>query len=145
METWKSVHDALLDQTLALAKAAIDHDARPMGLATGLLEGRSSMPMSGDDLPVRNITSMGQDRLVEDTLSLIEYVSRGATIAIRRKWQIERLRLTDDVSRMASDLDALKRQVTAFNEMQRRSHGEREKDPPVKAAAQRGSPNPRKQ
>jgi hypothetical protein len=142
METWKSEHDALLDRTLALVKAAIDHDARPIGLAAGPLEGRSSMPMLGDDFPVRDVPAMGQDPVVEGTLSLIEHVSRRTTIAIRREWEVERLQLIDDVIRMASDLHNLKRQVAAFKEMQRRSRRERETASPARATAQRNAPSP---
>ena len=50
MKTWKSEQDLLLNRTLELVKAAINHDARPL-LLSGTRE-RSLSPMLGDEIAV---------------------------------------------------------------------------------------------
>jgi hypothetical protein len=131
MKTWKSEHDLLLDQTLALVKAAIDHDARallPSASYSSAAQERSLRPMLSDEILVEKTARMEQNPLVDDILSLIEHVSHGATKAIRIAWEAERLKVNDDIGRMASDLDTLRRQVNDFKETQQRFRREREED-----------------
>jgi hypothetical protein len=99
MTAWKSQQDLLLNRTLALVKAVIDHDARP--LLPGGIRGRSLRPMHGDEITVENTIRKERDPLVEDMLSLIEHVSQGESKANSTTWEAERLRVTDEISRMA--------------------------------------------
>lgn len=84
--------------------------------------------MLSDEILVEKTTRMEQNPLVDDILSLIEHVSHGATKAIRIAWEAERLKVNDDIGRMASDLDTLRRQVNDFKETQQRFRREREED-----------------
>ena len=67
MKTGKSEGDLLLDQTLALVKAAIDHDAASSSSARARLN-----PMLSNEIAAEKIARKEQDPLVEDILSLIE-------------------------------------------------------------------------
>ena len=64
--------------------------------------------------------------MVEDILSLIEHVSHEAPKATGTGWEAERLKITDDISRMASELNTLRSRVNDFKETQQRLHRERE-------------------
>jgi hypothetical protein len=99
MTAWKSQQDLLLNRTLALVKAVIDHDARP--LLPGGIRRRPLRPMHGDEITVENTIRKERDPLVEDMLSLIEHVSQGESKANSTTWEAERLRVTDEISRMA--------------------------------------------
>ena len=124
MKTWKSEQDLLLNRTLELVKAAINHDARPL-LLSGTRE-RSLSPMLGDEIAVEKPIRIERDPLVEGILSLIEHVSQSDSKSNATTWEAERLKVTDEISRMASDLDTLRRRVNDFKETQRRFHQERE-------------------
>jgi hypothetical protein len=67
-----------------------------------------------------------RDPLVEDILWLIEHVSHEASKASGTAWEAERLKITDDISRMASELNTLRSRVNDFKETQQRLHRERE-------------------
>jgi hypothetical protein len=114
MKTGKSERDLLLDQTLALVKAAIGHDAVSSGTAPG------------NEIAAEKIGRTERDPLVEDILSLIEHVSHEAPKANGTAWEVERLKITDDISRMASELDTLRSRVNDFKETQQRLHREQE-------------------
>jgi hypothetical protein len=116
MKTRKSECDLLLDQTLALVKAAIDHDA---------VSSRARLnPMLSNEIAAEKIARKEQDPLVEDILSLIEHVSTPK--ANGTAWEAERLKITDDISRMASELNTLRSRVNDFKETQQRLHRERD-------------------
>jgi hypothetical protein len=121
MKTGKSERDLLLDQTLALVKAAIDHDAVSSTTARARLN-----PMLSNEIAAEKIARTERDPLVEDILSLIEHVSHEASAANGTAWEAERLKITDDISRMASELNALRSRVNDFKETQQRLHRERE-------------------
>jgi hypothetical protein len=127
MKTWTSQQDLLLNRTLELVKAAIPHDARPLLLSE--TRERSLRPMLGDEIVAEKTIQIERDSLVEDILSLIEHVSQDDSKANATTWQAERLKVTDEISRMASDLDTLRRQVNDFKETQRKFHREREECP----------------
>jgi hypothetical protein len=132
MKMGKSERDLLLDQTLALVKAAIDHDALRQN------------PMLSNEIAAEKIARKEQDRLVEDILSLIEHVSHEAPKANGTTWEAERLKITDDISRMTAELNTLRSRVNDFKETQQRLH--RERDAPTTEAkaheTQRNSPKP---
>jgi hypothetical protein len=116
MKTRKSECDLLLDQTLALVKAAIDHDA---------VSSRARLnPMLSNEIAAEKIARKEQDPLVEDILSLIEHVSTPK--ANGTAWEAERLKITDDISRMTSELNTLRSRVNDFKETQLRLNRERE-------------------
>jgi hypothetical protein len=121
MKTGKSEGDLLLDQTLALVKAAIDHDAASSSSARARLN-----PMLSNEIAAEKIARTERDPLVEDMLSLIEHVSHEAPKANGTAWEAERLKITDDISRMASELNTLRSRVNDFKETQQRLHRERE-------------------
>jgi hypothetical protein len=121
MNAWKSGRDLLLDQTLALVKAAIDHDAVSSSTARARLN-----PMLSNEIAAEKIARTERDPLVEDILSLIEHVCRGAPKANGTAWEAERLKITDDISRMASELNTLRSRVNDFKETQQRLHRERD-------------------
>jgi hypothetical protein len=121
MKTGKSEPDLLLDQTLALAQAAIDHDAVSSGTARARLN-----PTLSNETAAEKIARTERDPLVEDTLSLIEHVSHEAPKANGRAREAERLKFTDDINRMASELKTLRSRVNDFKETQQRLHRERE-------------------
>jgi hypothetical protein len=121
MKTGKSERDLLLDQTLALVKAAIDDDARSSSAARAHLN-----PMLSNEIATEKIARTERDPLVEDISSLIENVSHEAPKASGTAWEAERLKITDDISRMASELNTLRSQVNDFKETQQRLHRERE-------------------
>jgi hypothetical protein len=114
MKTGKSERDLLLDQTLALVKAAIDHDAVSSSAARARLN-----PMLSNELAAEKIARTERDPLVEDVLSLIEHVSHEAP-ANGTAWEAERLKITDDISRMATELNTLRSRVNDFKETQQR-------------------------
>jgi hypothetical protein len=115
MITSKSEHDLLLDQTLALVRAAIDHDA-----------GARLEPGLSNEIAAEKVARTEADPLVEDILSLIEHVSHEAPKANGTTWEAERLKITDDVNRMAVELNALRSRVNDFKETQQKLHRERE-------------------
>jgi hypothetical protein len=121
MKTGKSERDLLLDQTLALVKAAIGHDAVSSSTARARLN-----PRLGNEIAAEKIARTERDPLVEDILSLIEHVSHEAHKANGTAWEAERLKITDDISRMASELNTLRSRVNDFKETQQRLHRERE-------------------
>ena len=82
MKTGKSERDLLLDQTLALVKAAIDHDAVSSSAARARLN-----PMLSNELAAEKIARTERDPLVEDILSLIEHVSHEAHKANGTAWE----------------------------------------------------------
>ena len=114
MKTGKSERDLLLDQTLALVKAAIDHDAVRQN------------PMLSNEIAAEKIARTERDPLVENMLSLIEHVSHEAPKATGTTWEAERLKITDDISRMTAELNTLRSRVNDFKETQQRLHRERE-------------------
>ena len=129
MKTGKSERDLLLDQTLALVKAAIDHDA---------VSSRARLnPMLSNEIAAEKIARKEQDPLVEDILSLIEHVSTPK--ANGTAWEAERLKITDDISRMASELNTLRSRVNDFKETQQRLHREREEYSATTMAKARGT------
>jgi hypothetical protein len=132
MKTGKSERDLLLDQTLALVKAAIDHDAVSSSTARARLN-----PMLSNEIAAEKIARTERDPLVEDILSLIEHVSHEAP-ANGTAWEAERLKITDDISRMASELNTLRSRVNDFKETQQRLH--RERDAPTTEAKARETP-----
>jgi hypothetical protein len=117
MKTGKSVRDLLLDQTLALVKAAIDHDAVSSSTAGARLN-----PMLTNEIAPEKIARTERDPLVEDILSLIEHVSHEAPKATGTTWEAERLKITDDISRMTAELNTLRSRVNDFKETQQRLH-----------------------
>ena len=118
MKTGKSERDLLLDQTLALVKAAIDHDA---------VSSRARLnPMLSNEIAAEKIARTERDPLVQDILSLIAHVSHEAPKANGTAWEAERLKITDDISRMASELNTLRSRVNDFKETQQRLHRERD-------------------
>jgi hypothetical protein len=121
MKTGKSEGDLLLDQALALVKAAIDHDAVSFSTARARLN-----PMLSNEIAAEKIARTERDPLVENMLSLIEHVSHEAPKANGTAWEAERLKITDDISRMASELNTLRSRVNDFKETQQRLHRERE-------------------
>ena len=120
MKTGKSECDLLLDQTLALVKAAIDHDAVSSSTVRVRLD-----PMLGNEIAAEKIARTERDPLVEDILSLIEHVSHEAPKATGTTWEAERLKITDDISRMTAELNTLRSRVNDFKETQQRLHRER--------------------
>jgi hypothetical protein len=132
MKTGKSERDPLLDQTLALVKAAIDHDAVSSSTVRARLD-----PMLGSEIAAEKIARKEQDPLVEDILSLIEHVSHEAPKATGTTWEAERLKITGDISRMASELNTLRSRVNDFKETQQRLH--RERDATTTLAEARGT------
>ena len=100
--------------------------------------------MLSNEIAAEKIARTERDPLVEDVLSLIEHVSHEAPKANGTAWEAERLKITDDISRMASELNALRSQVNDFKETQQRLH--RERDAPTTEAkareTQRNSPKP---
>jgi hypothetical protein len=129
MKTWKSERDLLLDQTLALVKAAIDDEAKPRLPSTessSAARGHSLRPMLSAEIAVEKTTQIHRDLLVEDTLSLIEHVADGEAKETGLAREAERLKVADAISRMASDLDTLRNRVASFKEAQQRFHRERE-------------------
>ena len=121
MKTGKSERDLLVDQTLALVKAAIDHDSESSSTARARLN-----PMLSNEIAAEKIARKEQDPLVEDILSLIEHVSHEAPKATGTTWEAERLKITDDISRMTAELNTLRSRVNDFKETQQRLHRERE-------------------
>ena len=121
MKTGKSERDLLLDQTLALVRSAIDHDAQSSSTARVRLN-----PMVSNEIAAEKIARTERDPLVEDILWLIEHVSHEASKANGTVWEAERLKITDDISRMASELNTLRSRVNDFKETQQRLHRERE-------------------
>jgi hypothetical protein len=121
MKTGKSERDLLLDQTLALVKAAIDHDAVSPSTARARLN-----PMLSNEIAAEKIARTERDPLVQDILSLIEHISHEAPKANGTAWEAERLKITDDISRMASELNTLRSRVNDFKETQQRLHRERD-------------------
>src|SRR3984957_17404172 len=121
MKTGKSERDLLLDQTLALVKAAIDHDAVSSSTARARLN-----PMLSNEIAAEKIARKERDPLVEDILSLIEHVSHEAPKATGTTWEAERLKITDDISRMTAELNTLRTRVNDFKETQQRLNRERE-------------------
>ena len=117
MKTWKSEHDLLLDQTLALVKAAIDDEAKALWPLT-----ESSSAVSAE-IAVEKTTQIDQDLLVGNTLSLIEHVADGEP---RATGLAQRLKVVGEISRMSSDLDTLRKRVARFKEAQQRFQRERE-------------------
>jgi hypothetical protein len=141
MKTGKSERDLLLDQTLALVKAAIDHDA----VSSSTARARQN-PMLRNEFAAEKIARKEQDPLVEDILSLIEHVSHEAPKATGTTWEAERLKITDDISRMTAELNTLRSRVNDFKETQQRLHREREEYFTTTMAkareTQRNSPKP---
>ena len=121
MKTGKSERDLLLDQTLSLVKATIDHDAVSSSAARARLN-----PMLSNEIAAEKIARTERDPLVEDILSLIEQVSHDSPKANGTAWEAERLKITDDISRMASELNTLRSRVNDFKETQQRLHRERD-------------------
>jgi hypothetical protein len=119
MKTGNSERDLLLDQTLALVKAAIDQDA-----SSSAARARQNSMQSNEI--AEKIARKEQDPLVEDILSLIEHVSHEAPKATGTTWEAERLKITDDISRMTAELNTLRSRVNDFKETQQRLHRERE-------------------
>ena len=120
MKTGKSERDLLLDQTLALVKAVIDQDASSSTARA------HQNPMLSNEIAVEKLARKEQDPLVEDILSLIEHVSHEAPKATGTTWEAERLKITDDISRMTAELNTLRSQVNDFKETQLRLNRERE-------------------
>jgi hypothetical protein len=120
MKTGKSERDLLLDQTLALVKAAVDQDA-----SSSTARARQN-PMFSNEIAAERIARKEQDPLVENILSLIEHVSHEAPKATGTTWEAERLKITDDISRMTAELNTLRSRVNDFKETQQRLHRERE-------------------
>ena len=141
MKTGKSERDLLLDQTLALVKAAIDHDA--VSSAGARVE-----PGLRIEIAAERAARKEGDPLVEDILSLIEHVSHEAPRANGTTWEAERLKITDDISRMTAELNTLRSRVNDFKETQQRLHREREDYSTTTIAKARGtqwnSPKPSK-
>jgi hypothetical protein len=139
MKTGKSERDLLLDQTLALVKAAIDHDAASSSTARA-----RHNPMLSNEIAAEKMARKEQDPLVEDILSLIEHVSHEAPKATGTTWEAEHLKITDDIGRMTAELNILRSRVNNFKETQQRLH--RERDAPTTEAkareTQRNSPKP---
>jgi hypothetical protein len=126
MKTWKSEHDLLLDQTLALVNAAIDDEAKafwPLTESSSEARGHSLRPILGAEIAVEKTTQTDQDLLVENTLSLIEHVADGEPKATGLA---QRLKVVDEISRMSSDLNTLRKRVASFKEAQQRFQRERE-------------------
>jgi hypothetical protein len=134
MKTVKSERDLLLDQTLALVKAAIDHDAVSSSTARARLN-----PMLSNEIAAEKIARTERDPLVEDILSLIEQVSHDSPKANGTAWEAERLKITDDISRMASEPNTLRSRVNDFKETQQRFHREREEYSATTIAKARGT------
>jgi hypothetical protein len=138
MKTGKSERDLLLDQTLALVKAAVDQDASSSTARARL------NPMLSNEIAAERIARKEQDPLVENILSLIEHVSHEAPKATGTTWEAERLKITDDISRMTAELNTLRSRVNDFKETQQRL--QRERDAPKTEAkareTQRKSPKP---
>jgi hypothetical protein len=137
MKTANSERDLLLDQTLALVKAAIDQDA-----SSSAARARQNSMQSNEI--AEKIARKEQDPLVEDILSLIEHVSHEAPKATGTTWEAERLKITDDISRMTAELNTLRTRVNDFKETQQRLHRERHA-PTTETKAretQRNSPKP---
>jgi hypothetical protein len=132
MKTGKSERDLLLDQTLALVKAAIDHDAVRQN------------PMLSKEIAAEKIARKEQDPLVEGILSLIKRVTHEAPKANGTTWEAERLKITDDISRMTAELNTLRSRVNDFKETQQRLHRERDAPTTEEKARenQRTSPKP---
>jgi hypothetical protein len=138
MKTGKSERDLLLDQTLALVKAVIDQDASSSTARA------HQNPMLSNEIAVEKLARKEQDPLVEDILSLIEHVTHEAPKATGTTWEAERLKITDDISRMTAELNTLRSRVNDFKETQQRLHRERHA-PTTETKAhetQRNSPKP---
>jgi hypothetical protein len=133
MKIGKSERDLLLDQTLALVKAAIDHDS----VSSSTARARQN-PILSNEIAAEKIARKEQDPLVEDILSLIEHVSHEAPKATGTTWEAERLKITDDISRMTAELNTLRSRVNDFKETQQRLH--RERDAPTTEAKAREPP-----
>jgi hypothetical protein len=133
MKMGKSERDLLLDQTLALVKAAIDHDS----VSSSTARARQN-PILSNEIAAEKIARKEQDPLVEDILSLIEHVSHEAPKATGTTWEAERLKITDDISRMTAELNTLRSRVNDFKETQQRLH--RERDAPTTEAKARETP-----
>jgi hypothetical protein len=126
MKTWKSEHDLLLDQTLALVKAAVDDEAKafwPLTESSSEAQGHSLRPILSAKIAVEKTTQIDHDLLVENTLSLIEHVADGEPKA---SGLAQRLKVVEEISHMASDLDTLRKRVASFKEAQQRLQRERE-------------------
>jgi hypothetical protein len=134
MKTAKSERDLLLEETLALVRAAIDHDAVSSSARARL------NPMLSNEIAAQKIARTERDPLVEDILSLIEHVSHEAPKANGTTWEAERLKITDDISRMTVELDTLRSRVNDFKETQQRLHREREEYFTTTMAKARGTP-----
>ncbi len=132
MKTWKSEQELLVDQTLDLLKAAIDDEAK---FRLPLTEPSSAAPIgslktrSDAEIAVDRTNQMDHDSLAEDTLPLIEHVAVGEPKATEPTLDPQRLNIEphDEISRMTSELDALRKRVTSFKEAQQRFLREREK------------------
>jgi hypothetical protein len=129
MKTWKSEQDLLVDQTLALLKAAIDDESKPRLPST---EPSSAAPI--DSLKTMSDAEIAVDRpiehdpLVEDILSLIDHVGVSEPKATEPTLDPERQNIEpdDDISRMTLELDTLRKRVTNFKKAQQRFLRERE-------------------
>ena len=122
MQTWKSEQDLLVDQTLALLKAAMAHQANPplpLAQPAGAIEKSLSIPAEIVDENARE-----RDPLVEHTLSMIERVADASENGSAR--EVERRTVADEISRMALELDRLRQRVASFKETQQRFQRERE-------------------
>jgi hypothetical protein len=132
MKTWKSKQDLLVDQTLALLKAAIDDESKP---SLPLTEPSSAASigslktMSDAEIAVDRTNQMEHDPLVEDILSLIEHVAVSEPKANEPTLGPERQNIEpdDEITRMTLELDALRKRVTSFKEAQQRFLRDREK------------------
>jgi hypothetical protein len=113
MRPGKPELDQLLDETLALVTAATAPDA-----------GSNGFPLTqrSNKFAIEN----GQDSLVEEILSLIAQLSHGALEANEAAWKAEHGKMTDDIGRMAAELDTLRSQVNDFKERQRKLRQDRD-------------------
>jgi hypothetical protein len=121
MKTGKSARDLLVDQTSALVKAAIDHDVGSSSTARV-----RPNPTLGNEIAAEKIGRTERGPLVEDILSLIVRVSCNASNADGTGWEGERLKIADDIDRMATELNTLRGQVNDFKERQQRLRQERD-------------------
>jgi hypothetical protein len=85
--------------------------------------------MSGAEIAVDRANQMYHDPPVEDTLPLVEQVTVSEPKATEPTLDPERPNTepADEISRMTSELDALRKRVTSFKEVQQRFLRDREK------------------
>jgi hypothetical protein len=111
MKTRKSEQDLLLDQTLALLKAAIADQAKShLSLAESSGAFEESFPQNiPTEIIAEKALSMEHDSLIERTLSIIEHVADGEAKESGSAREAKHPEVVDEIGRMALDLDTLKK------------------------------------